>query len=271
MKGPPIVLVIVLLLMGGLYATGAFSDASWWTARSGDQPATGDVTTEEKVVKPEGAVNARVELAMGAGKLIVQGGSPNLMDATFSYNVSAWRPAVDYVVTNGQGQLIVREPSGTYSFSTKYRNDWNIRLNGSTPIDLVVKTGAGVADLDLSKMTVRTLTVDAGASSASIKGSPGAMTSMDVKTGVGSVTVDLTGDWKNNATVGINGGVGSIRLIVPRKVGVTVNAKRGIGSVSAPHFARDSNTYRNGAWGSSATTLSIELNVGVGSVTIAQE
>jgi hypothetical protein len=271
MRGLAIFLVIVLLIVGALYATGTLTGNAWWEPNSGDQPAPGDVLTEDKSVGTQGAQSARVELRMGAGKVNVRGGAFDLMNATFSYNVSAWKPIVDYVVTNNQGSLLVREPNGTYSFTSKYRYEWDIRLNSSTPIDLEVKTGAGNAILDLNDMMVRTLTVDAGAASASITGSPKAMTSMDVKTGVGSVNIDLTGDWKNSATVHVNGGVGSIRLTVPRNVGVTVDAKRGIGSISTPGFNRDGNTYRNAAYGSSAITLSIDLNVGVGSVTITQE
>ena len=271
MRGLAIFLVIVLLIVGGLYATGALTGIAWWKPDSGDQPTPGDVLTEDKSVGTQGAQSALVELRMGAGKVTVRGGASDLMNATFSYNVLAWKPIVDYVVTNDQGRLLVREPSGTYSFSAKYRYDWDIRLSSSTPIDLEVETGAGNANLDLGDMMVRSLTVDAGASSASITGSPKAMTSMDVKTGVGSVNIDLTGDWKNSATVHVNGGVGSIKLTVPRNVGVTVDAKRGIGSISAPGFTRDGNTYRNSVHGSSAVTLSIDLNVGVGSVTITQE
>jgi hypothetical protein len=271
MKGLAIFLVVALLLIGGLYATGAFTGATWWKSDSTNQPITGDIMTESKTVEAQGARSALVELRMGAGKVTVRGGASDLMNATFSYNVSAWKPIVDYVVTNDQGRLLVREPSGTYSFSAKYRYDWDIRLNNSTPIDMEVKTGAGNANIDLSDMMVRTLTVDAGASSASIKGSPRAMTSMDVKTGVGSVNIDLTGDWMNSATVNVSGGVGSIKIIVPRNVGVTVDAKRGLGSVSASGFTKDGNTYRNSIYGSSAITLSIDLNVGVGSVTITQE
>jgi hypothetical protein len=271
MKGLAVFLVVALLLIGGLYATGVFSGKPWWEPNSSDQPAPGDLMTEDKSVGTQGAQSARVELRMGAGKVTVRGGASDLMDATFSYNVPAWKPIVDYVVTNDQGSLLVREPNGTYSFGAKYRYDWDIRLNSSTPIDLEVKTGAGNANLDLSDMMVRTLTVDAGASSAVITGSPKAMTSMDVKTGVGSVNIDLTGDWKNSATVHVDGGVGSIKLLVPRNVGVTVEAKRGLGSISTPGFTKDGNTYRNAAYGSSAITLSIDLNVGVGSVSITQQ
>jgi hypothetical protein len=271
MRGLAVFLVIVFLIVGALYATGTLTGNAWWKPNSSDQPAPGDVLTEDKSVGTQGAQSARVELRMGAGKVNVRGGALDLMNATFSYNVSAWKPIIDYVVTNDQGSLLVREPSGTYSFTSKYRYEWDIRLNSSTPIDLEVKAGAGNAILDLSDMMVRTLTVDAGAASASITGSPKAMTSMDVKTGVGLVNIDLTGDWKNSATVHVNGGVGSIKLVVPRNVGVTVDAKRGIGSISTPGFTRDGNTYRNTAYGSSAITLSIDLNVGVGSVTITQE
>jgi hypothetical protein len=271
MKGLAVFLVVALLLIGGLYATGVFSGATWWKSDSTNQPATGDVMTEDKTVEAQGARSALVELRMGAGKVSVRGGAFDLMNATFSYNVTAWKPIVDYVVTNDQGRLLVREPNGTYSFSAKYRYEWDIRLNSSTPIDMEVKTGAGNVSLDLSDMMVRTLTVDAGAASASITGSPKAMTSMDVKTGVGSVNIDLTGEWKNSATVHVDGGVGSIKLVVPRNVGVTVDAKRGIGSINTPGFTRDGNTYHNAAYASSAITLSIDLNVGVGSVTITQE
>ena len=271
MKGLAIFLVVALLLIGALYATGAFNGTTWWKSDSTNQPATGDVTTENKTVGAQGASSALVDLRMGAGKVTVHGGASDLMNATFLYNVTAWKPIVDYVVSNNKGSLLVHEPSGTYSFSSKYRYEWDLRLNSSTLIDMEVSTGAGDTVLDLSDMMVRTLTVDAGASSTSIKSSPKAMTSMDVKTGVGSVNINLTGDWKNSATVHVDGGVGSIKLVVPRNVGVTVDAKRGLGSVSASGFTRDGNTYRNAAYGTSSVTLSIDLNVCVGSVTVTQQ
>ncbi len=43
-----------------------------------------------------------------------------------------------------------------------------------------------------------------------------------------------------------------------------------LGSVSASGFTKDGDRYRNAAYGVSAVTLSIDLDVGVGSVTITQ-
>ncbi len=272
MRGLAIFLLVVLLIVGALYATGALTGNAWWKPGASNKPTAGDVMTDTKAIDLQGARTALAELQMGAGRVTLSGGASNLMDATFTYDVTAWKPIVDYVVTGDEGRLLVRQPSGTYqTFSGSYRNDWDIRLSSATPIDLSVKNGAGDIDMDLSGTMVRTLTVDTGASSTTIKASPNAMTSLDVKAGVGEVNLDLTGDWKNSADVQVNGGVGSIKLIVPANVGVTVNAQRGLGSIDAGGFTKDGSTYRNAAWGTTAVTLTIDLKVGVGSVTITQK
>ena len=272
MRGLAIFLVIVLLIVGALYATNALTGNAWWEPRTWNKPTAGDVITDARAVDLGGASKALVELQMGAGRVTLSGGASHLMDATFTYNVTAWKPIVDYVVNGDEGRLLVRQPSGTYqAFSGSYRNDWDIRLSSTTPVDLDLKNGAGDMDMDLSDTMVRTLTIDSGASSTTIKASPKAMTSLTVKAGVGSVNLDLTGDWKNSADVHVNGGVGSIKLVVPENVGVTINAQRGLGSIDASGFTRNGSTYRNAAWGTTAVTLNLDLNVGVGSVTISQK
>ncbi|MHB8070392.1 MAG: toast rack family protein [Candidatus Cryosericum sp.] len=228
--------------------------------------------TETKIVGLEGALSAQVDLKMGAGKVTVDGGATDLMYATFIYNVSTWRPFVDYIAKGNEGVLTVRQPSGTTNtLGGSYRNEWNIRLNDTTPIDLSLNTGAGDTDMDLSGTMVRSLNVDSGASSTTIKASPKAMKNLEISAGVGEVILDLTGDWQNSANIKVNGGVGSIKLTVPQNVGVTINAKRGLGSIDAQGFSKDGNTYRNAKYGTPGVNLTIELSVGVGSVTIVQQ
>lgn len=270
MKGLAIFLVVVLLIVGGLYAAGTLTGIVWWEPGTWNKPTVGDVMNENRSVSLQGAHKALVELQIGVGRIAVSGGSSDLMAATFSYNVAAWKPIVDYVVTGDEGRLLVRQPSNTKTFSGNYRNDWDVRLSSTTPIDLEVKGGAGDIDLDLSDTMVHTLTVDAGASSTTVKASPDTMTSLNVKAGVGEVILDLTGAWKNSADVHVDGGVGSIRLVVPENVGVSINAQRGLGSISANGFSRNGSTYRNAVWGTTDVTLTVDLKVGVGSVTIIQ-
>ncbi len=132
MKGLAIFLVVALLLAGGLYATGAFEDATWWKYDSTRMPTSSEVITETRTVEAQGARSALVELRMGAGRVTVRGGASSLMTATYSYNVPSWKPVFDYVVTNGKGRLLVRGPSGTISFNAGYRYDWDILLSNST-------------------------------------------------------------------------------------------------------------------------------------------
>ncbi|MHB8107117.1 MAG: toast rack family protein [Candidatus Cryosericum sp.] len=272
MRGLAIFLLIVFLIVGALYATNALTGNAWWEPRTWSRPAAGNVITDARTIDLRGAHTALVELQIGAGRVTLSGGASELMNATFTYNVIAWKPIVDYVINGDEGRLLVRQPSGTYqAFSGSYHNDWNMRLSKTTPVDLTIKNGAGNIDVDLSDTMVRTLTVNSGASSTTIKACPKAMTSLTVKAGVGEVGLDLTGAWKNSVDVEVNGGVGSIRLVVPENIGVTINAQRGLGSVDATGFTRNGATYRNAAYGSSAITLSVNLNVGVGSVTITQK
>ena len=272
MRGLAIFLVIVLLIVGAMYATNALTGNAWWEPRTWNKPTAGDVITDARAVALGSASTALVELQMGAGRVTLNGGASDLMDATFTYNVTAWKPIVDYVVNGDEGRLLVRQPSGTYqAFSGSYHNDWGIHLSSTIPMDLDLKNGAGDMDMDLSDTMVHTLTVDSGASSTTIKASPKAMTSLNIKAGVGSVNIDLTGDWKNSADVQVNGGVGSIKLVVPENIGVTINAQRGLGSINASGFTRNGSTYYNAAWGTTAVTLNLDLNIGVGSVTITQK
>ena len=270
MKGITIFLVVALLLVGVLYASGVVTGDKWWLPNSGDRPAK-ESTTQEKVVELGSATSAQVELKMGSGDVTVKGGAYALMDATFIYNVAAWKPIVDYVVKGNEGRLTVREPSGTTTITgTGWRNEWDIRLSATTPIDLVCKTGAGDADLDLRNTLVRSVTVDGGASKTTIKAASSVMTNVEVKAGVGDVNLDLTGEWKNNATVGVNGGVGSVRLTVPEDVGVTINVRKGVGAVMAHGLVQDGTTYHNAAYGQSPVTITVDLSVGVGSITITR-
>jgi len=64
----------------------------------------------------------------------------------------------------------------------------------------------------------------------------------------------------------IHGGVGGVNLILPRDVGVRVEADSGLGGVNAEGFNRDGDVYTNDAYGRTDVTLEIRAEVGVGGV-----
>src|ERR1700681_2178000 len=55
----------------------------------------------------------RVELKMGAGELRVEGGSPKLMDADFTFDVASSQPVVHYDSSSFRGTLTVEQPGGS--------------------------------------------------------------------------------------------------------------------------------------------------------------
>jgi hypothetical protein len=64
-----------------------------------------------------------------------------------------------------------------------FRNEWDVRLNDTMPLDLSVQMGGGVSDLD-------SLT----------------LTGLDLEVGAGATTVDLTGDWERDLSAVVRGG-----------------------------------------------------------------
>src|SRR5436309_970233 len=72
---------------------------------------SGPTEHESASVDLDKAELIKVTLNMGAGELIVNGGSSKLMDADFTYNVPEWKPLVKYNNTGVRGELSVQQPS----------------------------------------------------------------------------------------------------------------------------------------------------------------
>ena len=126
------------------------------TPGGGDKPQVGKMQHDSKSVDPENAQSARAQLKMGAGELNLTGGADKLMEADFSYNVSAWKPKISCAVSGRKGELLVKQGSAEGGgLSGGARNEWDVSLNDKLPTDLVVQLGAGESDLDLDSLTLK--------------------------------------------------------------------------------------------------------------------
>jgi hypothetical protein len=210
---------------------------------------TGDLRTESQSVDLGGAKSVRVEIKMGAGNLKVGGGvttTNGLLDAQFTYNVPRWKPMVHYSRNGDQGLLTVEQPHGG-SMHGNTRYEWDLRLANKVPTEMSVDMGAGKADLTLGSL---------------------ALTNLSVNLGAGETNVDLTGDWKNDFSGHIKGGVGKATVRLPRDVGVRVMARHGLGSIEAHDFRRDGDYYVNDAYGKSPITLRVDVEGGIGQIVL---
>ena len=208
---------------------------------------TGPVETERWTIELGGAERVTVDLKMGAGGLTLSGGPDDLAEAAFTYNVADWRPTIDYVVAGDEGELHIEQPEVKNLGLESYRYEWDVRLNDEVPMALDLALGAGQSEVDVSTLTVN---------------------SVDLKVGMGQVRLDLTGDRDRDVDVTVRGGVGEATVLLPEDVGVKVIVEGGLGEVDHRGFAREGDAYVNGAYGTSDATVSVDIEGGIGGVTL---
>ena len=194
-------------------------------------------------------------LQMGAGKLTVSSAETGTIEAGFRYSGDQFKPRSSYDVdSEGLGRLVVRQRDPQeFDWSDLDRGGdyaWDIGLPPGLPTEFHLEMGAGESDIDLSRVDV---------------------TRLDVALGAGDATIDLSGPRTHDVAGEIQAGVGSLKLIVPRDVGVRVEGRHdGIGDYSAEGMTADGEAYVNDAYGKSDVTLDITLQRGIGDVTIEQ-
>jgi hypothetical protein len=237
---------------------GAQKGGSLKEAIRSDYEKVGEMQSESKSVdleipnRGQNMTFATVHLKMGAGELNVTGGADadRLMEADFSYNVSAWKPEVSKHVPGEWGLLRVRQGSVEGARGGDARNVWDIRLNDEVNTALVVEVGAGQSDLDLDSLNL---------------GLPYQFEGVDltVQMGAGDTTVDLTGNYtkRKNIDASIQGGVGEATVLLPSRVGVKVKAQ-GLGKINAEDLQRVDDAYVNDAYGESEVTLRVDIEGG---------
>ncbi len=193
---------------------------------------------------------ARVEIKMGAGELEVGGGSPKLLDADFTYNIASWKPVVRYTSTGFRGELTVEQPRGIHSGGPHVDYKWNLRFNNDVPLDITTHLGAGTARMNLGGVSLR---------------------SLEVNLGVGELRLDLTGKPQRDYTVRINGGVGQATVYLPNTVGIVANAHGGIGDINVRGLEKRNGSWINAAHENAPVTIHIDVNGGVGQITLVAE
>jgi len=202
---------------------------------------------ETKVLELDKSELTRVEIKMGAGELRVAGGSSKLLEADFTYNVSAWKPQVEYHSTGVRSDIEISHPPGT---APQGKSDWNLRFNDSVLLDLVAHVGAGQAHLNLGSLNLRSVAVNLGA---------------------GQVNVDLRGSPRRSYDVRINGGVGQATVYVPSSVGISATATGGIGEINVRGLEKRNGRWINPGHVNSPVTIRLDVKGGIGQIDLIAE
>jgi hypothetical protein len=206
--------------------------------------STGEVRTDSERVELGGAESVLVEVNMGAGALLIDGGADDLLEAEFTYSHESWKPELEYDVSGTEGRLSIRQPSEVKTVGwPNVHYEWDLRFNSDVPMEMKINLGVGGGDLDLGGLNLARLEIDVG---------------------VGGAEIDLSGSRERDLQATIHGGVGGLKVVLPEDVGVRVEAESGLGSVDASGFNREGDVYTNDAYGRTDTTVNVMVDVGVG-------
>lgn len=125
---------------------------------------------------------------------------------------------------------------------------WDLRLSDQIPINLRIDTGVGNARLDLSRLQLTGFELDAGVGDAEI-------------------TLPASGRFR----VDIDSGVGQLTLRIPKELGVRIDVDQGVGPLRVRgDFQRDGKAYVSPNYGQAGSRVEIEIDGGVGEITIEQ-
>ena len=213
------------------------------------QQEVGEMQHKSRSIQPQDAKSVRAHLVMGSGELNLSGGADALMEGDFSYNVSEWKPEVNYEVKGDRGELSVEQGKGGKGVRPggDARNEWDVSLNDGVPTDLRVEMGAGRSDLNLDDLT---------------------LTGLDLQMGAGETRVDLSGDYDRDFDATIQGGVGEATIMLPSKVGVRAKAEGGLGEINTRGLTKEGNAYVNDAYQDADVTLEVDVEGGVGEINL---
>ena len=144
-----------------------------------------------------------------------------------------------------------------------------MRFNKDVPMNMLIKFGAGKADVHINQLLVEKLDLELGAGKASIDlNNSKVLKSVDVEMGVGDLTLDLSGDWNHNLFADIEGGIGKLTLILPEKVGVKAKIEKGITDVNVDNFVKKGKYYYNESFNEDKPFIEIEINTGIGQINL---
>jgi hypothetical protein len=205
----------------------------------------GELRNDIKAIPVTGSEPIQVDVRMNAGTLTLAGGSDELMEAEFTYNVDEWQPEVSFEDETGIATLTVHQPLKASIQAPEVRNEWRLHFNDSIPLRMFVRLGAGKADLDLKGLQLEDL---------------------DIELGAGQVTIDLSGEWDQGFSVNLKRGVGEASVYLPDDVGVRVNVSSGLGSIEVLGLHHQGDTYVNEAYGVSDVTIEVDILGAIGSI-----
>jgi hypothetical protein len=250
---------LLLVGIGGVVLVGAFIPGPWRrppvavhdaddraAAERGDAGTGRAAPVPERLAVPlDGATDAEVKVAFGAGHLRIGGAGPGmLVDGDYAGGVRLERGG-------GPGRVRLSPPTPPSGWTwDRAPYTWTMGLTAEVPLRLRVESGAADAELDLSTLRLVELRLRTGASD----------TTITLPAAAGFTRVDA------------EGGAASIRFRVPEGVAARIRSSIALGStdVDPVRFPRNAagSAWESPGFEGAPNRVEIEVRGGIGSVSV---
>lgn len=212
----------------------------------------GESRMEEFSQPLEGATSARIKIEPGLGRLDLKTGtvSEALLRGTMALGAGE-RLSRRFRLRGDEARITLKQSlSGFFPAHALKpgQSRWQLDLNPLIPTTLKIDGGVGVRHLDLSGLTLAHLTVDGG---------------------VGATRLTLPAQGRTR--VQIDGGLGDTTVRIPAGMAARIAVDSGLGGRQVHgDFVQAGNTYVSPDYETAAQRLDIDIDQGLGSLTIVQ-
>ena len=261
-------------------------------------PVEMDSISQWQHVKNEKTLRSTIRMDVGTLEISGDGEMDNLYTLDLEYDKSSFESDIQYD-TDPAGE------EGRFEFKLEginkpglkkngYGNSLRLKFSNSIPMELKVYAGVGNARLSLSGMKLSGVDFEAGVGGAkvsvfepnaiscdtiSLKNGVGSIEAvglgnlnfreLEFEGGVGGADLDFTGDWKQDATIRIEVGVGGVHLRMPRSLGVRVEtAKNFLSGMHLDGFIQSGSDYYSENYDSAPIKAFMKVTTGIGAFKI---
>jgi hypothetical protein len=250
--------------------------------------------TKSQPLAKEKILNADIKLDLGSIEVSGSNDPSSLYSLELDYDKANCRPEIGYTSAAGgeEGRLSFELiNSAKAGVDTKGQgNRLHVDFGNSVPLNLKIRSGVGDSRLNISGNRLVRLDFESGVGSARIssygpnpvlcetirmKSGIGGLNAvglgnlnfrnLEFAGGVGAADIDFTGEWKQDADIQIQVGVGAVFLKMPRTIGVRVEAPKNILSgLHLDNFTKRDSYYYSDNYNAAKIHVSIRVVTGIG-------
>jgi hypothetical protein len=253
---------------------------------------------QEQPLGKEKTLESTVRFDVGSVEITSERKRESLYSYSLEYDKAGFSPEVQYNSalegTEGRFNFSLRGNHKLGIHPQRYNNKLLLSISNALPLKLKVMAGVGDARLSLSGLRISGIDFESGVGEAKLSAyEPNAIPceyiklkngvgrldavglgnfnfrQLEFEGGVGGANLDFTGEWKQNADVRIRIGVGGVNVLLPREIGVKVEAEKNfLSGLHLEGFDKQDPYYYSENYGKAAIRISIKVTTGIGGLRV---